>query len=132
VDEDLGCLLERDGLGGKDEELEEAGCEILEGFLSLGRDDGEVALTLGDGADGLNCLLESPPNIIILGCLFDHLQAFKNIDNVVDSTPLDLELDGDLVELEDQAIPAFKIFDKFLAELLQTLLLAVIGQNLLL
>lgn len=80
----------------------------------------------------MNCLLESPPNIIIFRCFFDHLQTLENVDNVVDPSPLDLQLDRDLVKLQHDAVSPFKIIDELFAEFLKALLLAIVVEYLLL
>lgn len=80
----------------------------------------------------MNCLLESPPNIIIFRCFFDHLQTLKNVDDVIDPSPLDLQLDRDLVKFQHDAVLPLKILDKLFAEFLKALLLAIVAEYLLL
>lgn len=79
----------------------------------------------------MNCLLESPPNIIIFRCFFDHLQTLENVDDVVDPSPLDLQLDRHLVKFQHDAVSSFKILDELFAELLKALLLAIVVEYLL-
>jgi hypothetical protein len=132
VDQDLRSLLQRNRSAGEDEDLEEARRQVLERLLLLGGEINEVAAVLSDGVDGAHCLLEAAPNIIILGGLFDHLQALEDVHNVVDASALDLQLQRDAVELQNDAVPALEALDELLAELLQTLLLAVVAEDLLL
>lgn len=80
----------------------------------------------------MNCLLESPPNIIIFRCFFDHLQTLENVDDVVDPSPLDLQLDRDLVKFQHDAVSPLKIIDELFAEFLKALLLAIVVEYLLL
>ena len=80
----------------------------------------------------MNCLLESPPNIIIFRCFFDHLQTLENVDDVIDPSSLHLELHRNLVQLEHDAISSLKILDKLFAEFLNALFLAIVVEYLLL
>ena len=79
----------------------------------------------------MNCLLESPPNIIIFRCFFDHLQTLKNVDDVVDPSPLDLQLDRDLVKFKHDAVFPLKVLYELFAEFLKALLLAIVAEYLL-
>lgn len=78
------------------------------------------------GGDGLEGLLESPPNIVVLGSLADDLQAFKDVDDVVDTSPFNLELKGNFVQFEGDFFPPLEVLDELSAEFLQTLLLTVV------
>lgn len=43
------------------------------------------------------CLSQSPPNIIVFTPFFDYLETFQDIDNVIDTTAFDVELNSHLV-----------------------------------
>lgn len=81
--------------------------------------------------DGFDCFPESAPNIIILPCLFDNFQTLQDVNDVVDASALDTELDGDLIELQNQAVMTLEILNELFAKLFQALFLPVVGQDLL-
>lgn len=79
-----------------------------------------------DSGDGLEGLLESPPNIIVLGSLSNHLEAFKDVNDVVDTSSLNFELVGNLVQFEGDFLPPLEVLDELSAEFLQALFLAIV------
>lgn len=73
---------------------------------------------------------ETPPNILVLGGLFDDLQALEDVDDVVDAPPLHIQVDLHLVQLQYHLALALVVFDELLAEGLQAPLFPVEGQDL--
>lgn len=91
----------------------------------------EGRVEVGESADGFDGFLESAPNINIFGRLADDLETFIDVDDVVDAPAFDPELESDDVEFEQDLPPFLEVLDEFSAQLLQTLLLAVVRQDLL-
>ena len=124
----FGGLLKSDGFSMCDEGIEEARGQIFQRFLVSGVVCGEGGMR--ELMNGPDCFLESPPKIIVLGRLAHHLQTLKDVDDVVDASALNFELESDLVQFQQDFPSLFKVLDEFAAQFLEALLLAVIGQDL--
>jgi hypothetical protein len=73
---------------------------------------------------------ETAPNILVLGSLFDHLQALEDVYDVVDPPPLHVQVGLDLVQLQQHLTLTLVIFNKLLAERLQAALFPVKSEDL--
>ena len=94
MDEYLCGLFEGERLLGEDEELQEAGGQVLKGLLFFGLMSDDWLVRLYDGGHCFDCLPKSPPDIVVLGGLLDHLQALKDVHNVVDASSFNRQLQG--------------------------------------
>jgi hypothetical protein len=97
--------------------MSKSDCQVLKGLLFEFMGGCWVYLGGLYLLDYSECLFESPPNIIIFGYLFDYLQTFVNIDDIVHSPSLDLQLFGHLVQFKDGFSLALKFLDELVAEL---------------
>ena len=88
-------------------------------------------ILLGKSMYGIHSLSKSAPNIIIFGYLAHHLQTFENVDDIIDASAFDRQLYCNLVEFEEDFLPAFKVVYELATEFLKALFLAIVGQNLL-
>ena len=73
---------------------------------------------MSDQVYGMDSFGKPPPNIIILGCFFDNTQALEDVDNIVNPSALDLQLNSYSIELEHNPVLSFKPLNEFFAELL--------------
>ncbi len=79
-------------------------------------------------SDGLR---KSAPNIVILCCLANDLKALVDVNDVINASSFHSKLQGYLIQFEDEACSALEVVDEAAAQLLQALLLSVVGEYLL-
>lgn len=63
---------------------------------------------------------------MILASFADDVEALEDVDDVVDASAFDAQLQGHLVQFQQVAIAPLEVGDELAGELLQTFLLAVV------
>lgn len=66
-----------------------------------------------------NGLLKTAPKVLILTNFAHDPQTFENVDDIVYPSPLDVKLEGDLVQLKDVPLPALESHYELPAEFLK-------------
>lgn len=78
-----------------------------------------------NGPDGF---LEPLPLVIIFSFFLDDIQTLKDIDDIIDSPPLDTQFYGDFIELYDVVAFSFEMINKLLGEFFKAFSLSVISE----
>jgi len=79
--------------------------------------------------DGLNCLFEASPDVVVLGCFAHYLKALEDVNYVVNTSSLNFKLYCYFIQLQNYFPPLLKVLDEFPTQLLKAFLLTIVRED---
>jgi hypothetical protein len=79
--------------------------------------------------DGLDCLFEASPDVVVLSCLAHYLETLKDVNYVINTSSLNFKLYCDFIQLQDYFPPLLKVLDEFPTQLLKAFLLTIVRED---